>query len=986
MMKSRFLFALAALCAITSAAPSQAPADKVLLRLEPGGPTSFVSAVAFSPDSKRLYAAGFDKVVTAWTLGADGTFGPGAVAARVPIGPGLAGALNALAVSPDGRWLAVGGQGVFRGAADERTAGVVFPTLGAKTDDMRRDEGVIYAINLTTKAVRTLRGHAGHIRALAFAPAMDGKPLLLVSAAEEWNAATSAYEGRVRLWDVNKPETLAERAGVSKSSASRPGLAVRHTGKEAKQVSVAIAWNDEVLRLWEPAAVMREIQDGKYNNTAAYIPDSGRLVTASLEGVSGQLRAWRPVGAGQQPQPRPRASFDPPDVKTGPFSIPRALVLFPSRRGGVVDRAALIVRELTLPARTEEDVLLVVDLDAGTVQSRVPLGKPGGVLRTLAASPDGRFLAVAGGSEPQIAVYPVADLAPGRTRPQRLRSAGAVMRSVAFVSKGDDHGLLLNESAPAAPGAPPRPPKDGDLLFDFGQRKLRGDTAGWRLDAPALGGWQAGLQGRAIVVRANTEDDGQRIVLGAKDEVTAFALLPPTKAGSVPLLAVGFLDEYRQPALALFNAASGQQVRQLTAHIGPIRSLSFSADGKLLASAAEDQTVCVWSLTSLNQVLGKKGRVPGLAVRTAAGKLVVAKADDEGLLKVGQVVEGLVNGGKLTPVASPRALYEGIYALAPGKTVTLRVREGDEAARDITLKVGQGIDERKPLLSLFVTTAGKVEERRWIGWNPNGPYEVSSPAAEQYLGWHFNTGQPDAPTAFAGADQYRKEHAKPGILSLLIERGSLGPALEAWQKQEETRLPSEPRLGLWIDEVGPTPPLVGGRALVRRRELTLKLTIDNDFPAERIGAVRWQLDDGAVQEFGPEVAGQRSANLSLPPGQRGPHQVRVVLRTREANPREFPARLDLHYQPPPPEVAYDVAWLRKQFGEMPPARLVVRDQPTLTVEAVARSARPARRSTSASVAAPTPLRILRTRNISARRSRSSPGITPSKLWRSTTVP
>ena len=313
-----------------------------------------------------------------------------------------------------------------------------------------------------------------------------------MSAAEEWNAATGSYEGRVRLWDVNKGESLAERAGVSKSSASRPGLAVRRTGKGTKQVSVAIAWNDEVLRQWDPGAdTLREIKDGKYNNTAAYHADLGTFLTASLQGVAGRLRTWRLTDGGAQVVDRATAAFDPPDPKTGPFSIPRALVLFPSERGGRLDRAALIVRELTLPSRAEEDVLLVVDLNSRAVQSRVPQGKPAGVLRTLAASPDGRFLAVAGGSEPQIAVYKVADLAE-KPCPQRLRSAGAILRYVAFATKGDNHGLVLNESAEAQRGAPPRAPAAGDLLFDFTQRKLEGDTTGWRSTARR---WATGRPG-----------------------------------------------------------------------------------------------------------------------------------------------------------------------------------------------------------------------------------------------------------------------------------------------------------------------------------------------------------------------------------------------------------------------------------------------------------------------------------------------------------
>src|SRR5438094_1071115 len=81
-----------------------------LLRLEAGGPTSYVTALAFSPDGKTLYAGSWDKTVYMWRWDeARRQFGLDPASWRVPIGPGLQGAVNAIAVSPDGNWLAVAG-------------------------------------------------------------------------------------------------------------------------------------------------------------------------------------------------------------------------------------------------------------------------------------------------------------------------------------------------------------------------------------------------------------------------------------------------------------------------------------------------------------------------------------------------------------------------------------------------------------------------------------------------------------------------------------------------------------------------------------------------------------------------------------------------------------------------------------------------------------------------------------------------------------
>ncbi|MBC7851825.1 MAG: hypothetical protein IAF94_00170, partial [Pirellulaceae bacterium] len=37
-----------------------------LLRLEAGGPTGYVTALAFSPDAQALYAGSWDKTVRVW--------------------------------------------------------------------------------------------------------------------------------------------------------------------------------------------------------------------------------------------------------------------------------------------------------------------------------------------------------------------------------------------------------------------------------------------------------------------------------------------------------------------------------------------------------------------------------------------------------------------------------------------------------------------------------------------------------------------------------------------------------------------------------------------------------------------------------------------------------------------------------------------------------------------------------------------------------
>src|SRR5439155_14905556 len=125
-----------------------------------------------------------------------------------------------------------------------------------------------------------------------------------------------------------------------------------------------------------------------------------------------------------------------------------------------------------------------------------------------------------------------------------------------------------------------------------------------------------------------------------------------------------------QPMLQLYHAKTGEQIRQLTGHMDPISCLGFSANGRLLASVAEDQTVCVWSLTNLDQILRKRGLLPGLAVKDQKGTLVVGKIQDDspvhGKLAVGEVIEGLVENGKVRALKSPYGFYFTVAKMKPG--------------------------------------------------------------------------------------------------------------------------------------------------------------------------------------------------------------------------------------------------------------------------------------------------------------------------------
>ena len=449
-MRTTLVVAASLLLGSAPAAPAQAPAlqriDKEpLLRIEANGPTAHVNALAFGPGGDTLFSAGYDKLIRTAALAGNGKrFEPGAAAYRVPIGPGNDGTVNAVAVSPDGKWLAAAGYGLVPGKAGFRDPGRVVPKVGGMSPEMRRAEGTVHVFDTTTGDVRRLEGHLGPVLALTFLPARAKKPAVLVSLALEFQGKDKDGAGAVRIWDVagGKEVHLLTGLPVGKDQEVGPvGLAAWHTGNAASQARVAVAWNDGTLRVWDPDQTEPgrpwELLDGRSNTSVAYVPDSndpdrGRLFTGSFQG-GGRLQAWSSV-PGRKPEPlgKPGAA-----LAEGKNAFPRTLALFPSRPGGQPDHAAVI----TATAR-DKDLnnykLHLIDLADPSLSARatIHLWESRGYRTSVAADPTGRFLAAAGNQQHRVPIYAVAELlakgANARPLGPDFRSDGATVNYVAL--------------------------------------------------------------------------------------------------------------------------------------------------------------------------------------------------------------------------------------------------------------------------------------------------------------------------------------------------------------------------------------------------------------------------------------------------------------------------------------------------------------------------------------------------------------------------
>jgi WD40 repeat protein len=171
---------------------------------ELSGPKDWLLAVAFSPDGKRVGAGGQDGRLWVWDADSGKKVFDVPVAAAAPPGapPAPANVVSAVAFSPDGKQVAVGGS-------------------DAKVYLLSSGDG---------KLVRQLPGHTGAVTALAFHP--GGSPL-----------ASASADGSVRLWDPASGGALKALAGHT--------AWVQGAVFVGRGTRLATAGADRTVRAWE---------------------------------------------------------------------------------------------------------------------------------------------------------------------------------------------------------------------------------------------------------------------------------------------------------------------------------------------------------------------------------------------------------------------------------------------------------------------------------------------------------------------------------------------------------------------------------------------------------------------------------------------------------------------------------------------------------------------------------------------------------------
>ena len=227
------------------AAPTLVP----VLMLDTGGHMAKIWKVAFTPDGRQLVSASDDKTIRVW----DVATGKTVRTIRGEVATGHAGKIFAMALSQDGKWLAVGGW------------------LANYTGTNRQDVGAIRLYDFASgRLVSLLKGHEDVVYGLAFSP--DGLHLI-----------SGSFDKTAIIWDVGAGKAEHRLQG---HTAEIYTVGFTPDGKRAVTGSL-----DHELRLWsvETGVLLQPMTGHRDKVYSLAVAPDGRIASGDL---SGEIRLW----------------------------------------------------------------------------------------------------------------------------------------------------------------------------------------------------------------------------------------------------------------------------------------------------------------------------------------------------------------------------------------------------------------------------------------------------------------------------------------------------------------------------------------------------------------------------------------------------------------------------------------------------------------------------------------------------------------------
>jgi WD40 repeat protein len=563
-----------------------------------------VNAVAIAPDGTWLASGGADRSVRIW----DPVTGQGTVLA------GHADVVTAVAIAPDSTWLASAGFDgsvrIWDVATGEQRAALTVPTVpGAGAAHMTEvaiaPDGTWLASTEIGGTVRIWDPATGSQRAALASPTGVTGPVAI--APDSTWLATVGRSGTVRIWDAATGGQRAVLTGHDRDAAVE-AVAIAPDG-----TWLATASKDRTARIWD-AATWREraVLAGHPSamTTLAIAPDGTWLATASWDET---VRIWDPatgrqraVLAGQTGRVE-EISIAPDGTwlaTSGDIGEPvriwdpvtgnqRADLAIPVKRGGT-DKHMAIAPDGTWLASTESDgTVRIWDLAAG--KESIATTQPVRNVSAVAFAPDGTWLAgVVGDIDKPLRVW---DTTTGQQSALPIPLHLSYMSGVAIAPDGTWLALTWNGWLGTWSQV------TGQYYWGAGHA-----TAGAVAIAPD-GTWLAAASSDKTVRIWDTAATGQHRVAAPGATLTGATLTGATLTGhDDSVLAVAIAPDGTWLATAssdhtarIWDAATWSERAVLAGHDDSVLAVAIALDGTWLATGSSDRSVRIWDTATGRQ-------------------------------------------------------------------------------------------------------------------------------------------------------------------------------------------------------------------------------------------------------------------------------------------------------------------------------------------------------------------------------------------------
>ena len=713
------------------------------LILEPGSRTSACDVLAFTNGGRFLFATGDDKVVRTWKFNGKGLeIIPDPAPAGVPKAVlrwtshrERRGNIYAAAVSPDAKYIAIGGMGIRNSqlAVLDRFTGEIKNALPYLSDNPKLGGQSIWSMAFSPSGDQVACGTGGG--AVFVWDWKNGKTPVLVGQHanqpdrefnyvrfvdyDNGNLVSADEQGGVYRWKLGQSNQNGTARIFTYSNHDKPNMLIRFFAQspDSKWLAAALEINRVEIRSLNGGGNKTITFDmGNYPSALAYDPKGNKLAV-SLRKVDTAASFFKEIG-------HKVAVYD---VSANPPKL---------------------VHEITPNYRIE----------------------------ALAFHPDGKHLATAGGNNHDVNVYDLANTS--RPLGPTMAGPGECIWGVSISKDGRYLGYQTTRNK--NPDHPNHRGNGTRIVFDLQKRLFAKENgAMWApLHEKSADGWE-------VLFSTPQSKHADKWFVKGPNGAKPIPIPWDTKVQEFPRCYTFLPRNGKGPTRLVVGHLYGASVyeltkdgvhrtRILTGHDAEVNGLALSADGKRLITASRDQTIAGWSLEDWpsHPQLGanlfvKGGRLYCGVVDTGSPLWEAGLSSGDEVIFV--VVEGKIvyNNGLVTPSGMKAKLKDTGSAEA-----ALQALQRPKAGGEIYFgwkRPGEGrILESltylrdRPIWRFFPT-----KDREWVLWRYQDFLYDTSTKGDTVIGWQRNMldakggfnvkGTPE----FYRAEQFRNTYHSP---------------------------------------------------------------------------------------------------------------------------------------------------------------------------------------------------------------------------------